>query len=503
MASLTGDACPDNCGFRPRLKWRALAAAFLPALSALPGGCRSPQGNVRPSIEFTSIPNAGSGGRDRLDNIAGRVSGARAGQRVVVFARSGLWWVQPLASQPFTAIGPDSTWTNSTHLGTEYAALLVDHEYVPAATLEALPPAGGLVVAVATTVGHGLQNLEPKALSFSGYQWEIRQTPSDRGGSTNNYDPANAWTDANGWLHLRISRSPDGWNCAEIALQRSLGYGSYSATVQNVSGLEPAAVLGIFTWDDLGADQNHHEMDIEISRWGDPASKNAQYSVQPYYVPVNVVRVRAPPGSLTHSFRWGPGCVWFRTTRGSANDSQPQVVAEHASPQSDNPDLAQAFSRIEQELALEEPIDFRVIVEGRPRALHPVFRDEVYRIGREAIVDAFRHAQATRIEVGMEYAASHFRFAVRDNGRGIDPEVLRSGREGHWGLPGMRERAERIGGRLSVWSKESAGTELELLVPGHLAFPSRAPEPSSHGLAAWYRRRANTKAPETKKRETR
>ncbi len=160
----------------------------------------------------------------------------------------------------------------------------------------------------------------------------------------------------------------------------------------------------------------------------------------------------------------------------------------------DTADLAQAFSRIEQEMASEDEVDFRVIVEGRPRLMHAVFRDEVYRIGREAVVNAFRHAQAKRIEVELEYAARYFRVAVRDNGRGIDPQVLQAGREGHWGLAGMRERTERIGGRFSAWSSAAAGTELELVVPSHLAFPSPGRERPLRWLARWFPRATGTQA---------
>ncbi|MGJ5814438.1 sensor histidine kinase [Paludibaculum fermentans] len=133
-------------------------------------------------------------------------------------------------------------------------------------------------------------------------------------------------------------------------------------------------------------------------------------------------------------------------------------------------DLDQAFSRIQQELGIQEDINFRVIVQGRPQSMHPILRDEVYRIGREAVVNAFRHAQARSIEVELEYTAKQFRFLVRDDGCGIDPHVLKQGREGHWGLPGMRERAEWIGAKLHVYSSPTAGTEVELSVPNHIAF---------------------------------
>ena len=146
------------------------------------------------------------------------------------------------------------------------------------------------------------------------------------------------------------------------------------------------------------------------------------------------------------------------------------------SPNSDFDDLGRAFSRIPQDLGIEVQIDFRVIVSGSARKLRPLIRDEVYHIGRELVVNAFRHSQASRIEVELDYAPRHFRIVVRDDGCGIDPQVLRAAREGHWGLPGVRERAERIGARLSIWSRAAAGTEVELLVPDFIAFESRAVE---------------------------
>jgi len=133
-------------------------------------------------------------------------------------------------------------------------------------------------------------------------------------------------------------------------------------------------------------------------------------------------------------------------------------------------DLERAFAEARQEFTVDAQIEFRVIVEGTPRNLRPLIGDEVYLIGREALSNAFRHARATDIEVELEYAESHLRVLVRDNGSGIDPAVLRSGREGHWGLSGMKERTERIGGKLKVMSHTAAGTEVELSVPGRIAF---------------------------------
>jgi signal transduction histidine kinase len=101
---------------------------------------------------------------------------------------------------------------------------------------------------------------------------------------------------------------------------------------------------------------------------------------------------------------------------------------------------------------------FRVLVEGSPRNLHPILRDELYCIAREALRNAFHHANAQHIEAEIAYGAAQLRLRIRDDGSGIDPEVLYHGfREGHWGLPGMYERAKRIGAQLGVWSKPGAG----------------------------------------------
>jgi signal transduction histidine kinase/ligand-binding sensor domain-containing protein len=151
-------------------------------------------------------------------------------------------------------------------------------------------------------------------------------------------------------------------------------------------------------------------------------------------------------------------------------------------------DLEQAFASLQQELNMGNTkaanVKFLVIAEGQPRRLHPLFRDEVYRIGREAVTNAFRHARATHIDLELKYSSSQFRLAVRDDGCGIDPDILQTGRDGHWGLSGMRERAERIGARLKLFSSPSAGTEVELSVPGRVAFQ----EQPERGFR-WFRKR--------------
>jgi signal transduction histidine kinase len=150
----------------------------------------------------------------------------------------------------------------------------------------------------------------------------------------------------------------------------------------------------------------------------------------------------------------------------------------------DTLDLADALSTVPRELDLHEQIAFRVIVEGHARSLDPLIRDDIYLIGREALVNAFRHARASAVEVEIEYSQHELRVLVRDNGCGIDTEMLRSGRDGHWGLSGMNERAERVGAKLKVLSRPREGTEVELRIPARLAFKSpRSPRvPSGASL---------------------
>jgi signal transduction histidine kinase len=133
-------------------------------------------------------------------------------------------------------------------------------------------------------------------------------------------------------------------------------------------------------------------------------------------------------------------------------------------------DLEEALSRLRGEFSLPANIDYRVITEGESELLRPLIRDEVYLIVREAVINAFRHSKANAIEVKVGYISRNLRVSIRDNGCGIDEELLKLGREGHWGLTNMRERAERIGGRFKVLSRAKAGTVVRLWIPGKLAF---------------------------------
>src|SRR5215831_14958663 len=137
--------------------------------------CESRRAESGSSIEFTKIPPAAQGGRERVDTIGGRVINARPGQHIVIYARSGPWWVQPWPDRPLIPIHTDSAWSTETHLGYEYAAMLVDADYHPSPTLDVPPSQGGAVAVVAIVKGTGTPTAAPtKPLRFSDYEWNIR-----------------------------------------------------------------------------------------------------------------------------------------------------------------------------------------------------------------------------------------------------------------------------------------------------------------------------------------
>lgn len=381
-------------------------------------GCVRRQDGAEPSVELTTIPKADKGGTQSSGIIEGRVAGARPGQQIVLYAHSGAWYVQPYADQPFTTIRADSTWTSTTHLGTEYAALLVEPGYSPPTVTEQLPALGGGVAARSVREG-------------SPAFWQT-------------------W-----WFRLSV-----GLVCLFALLAFYRHRMRALARRLNVRFEERLA-------ERLRIAQELHDTMLQ-----GVLSASMQLHVAVDNLPADSP-ARAPLGHVQELL-------------GQVIEEGRNVVRGLRSDGSQSPDLEQAFSRVRQELSAGERSAFRVVVEGRPRPMHPIIRDEVYRIGREAVVNAFRHSDAENIEVGVEYAGRHLCVTVSDDGRGIDPQVLESGRDGHWGLSGMRERAEMIGARLTVRSRAASGTEVELLVPGHVAFTTQSPR---RGLR-WLRRRA-------------
>ena len=133
-------------------------------------------------------------------------------------------------------------------------------------------------------------------------------------------------------------------------------------------------------------------------------------------------------------------------------------------------DLAEAVRTLADELAKQDSTAFQLVVEGQARDFHPIVRDEIYRIAREALRNAFSHAAARHVEAEVTYGDRAFRLRIRDDGRGIPAETLEAGRPGHYGLSGMRERAKQIGAKLEIWSGARAGTEIDLSIAGSIAY---------------------------------
>ena len=404
--------CPQDsarCAARVAPKKFARALILTIGFSFALQGCRAPKSDGTPTIEFTKIPPAAEGGAEKFATIAGRVSGARAGQRVVVYARSGVWWVQPFTEQPFTPIQANSEWSTVTHLGDKYAALLVEPTFKPPMRIEVLPSQGDSVVAVVTTKG-----IPP----FWETWWFLSLSIA--------LILLSVW-----WTHLyRLNQLAKQFN---IRLEERVGERTRIARELHDTLL-----------------QSFHGV---------------------------LLRFQAASNSLpTHPEE-------AKQKLDSAIDQAAQAIAEGRNAVEGlrstvaTDDLATALSTLGEELAgnKSSPISpvFEVDVEGTPRELHPILRDEVYRIAGEALRNAFRHAQARRIELEIRYAQNQLRLRIRDDGKGMDSQALNGeGRPGHWGLPGMRERTRLVGGNLELWSKLQYGTEIELTIPASAAYAS-------------------------------
>ena len=135
------------------------------------------------------------------------------------------------------------------------------------------------------------------------------------------------------------------------------------------------------------------------------------------------------------------------------------------SPAADVTNLEKAVSDFVGELAPEDGAKVRIVVTGRATELPPDTHGQVFLIVREALLNALRHSQATHIEAEIEYRPKTLRIVVRDNGIGADPRLIQSGRQSHWGMAGLRERAEAINAQLRVWTRPGAGTEVEVSLP--------------------------------------
>ncbi len=278
-----------------------------------------------PLIEITNVPSYGSFGV-----LGGRVlNGDPSGQRVAIFiyVPNAGWWSKPYCNPQLTLIQPDGSWTadittgGSDQLATKITALLVPASYgEPCVEGLAALPANVVTQAVASaTVERDDPNI--RRINFSGYDWWVKSSSDPVGPGPNYFSDStnNAWLDSQGRLHLRIIHRSNQWQCAEIVTRRTFGHGSYRFELDSAAdSLNPSVVLGLFTWSDDPA-YTHREIDIECSRWTNPAdANNAQYVVQPSDVSGHRVRYAVPAGltNSTHLFIWETNRVTFQSQRG-------------------------------------------------------------------------------------------------------------------------------------------------------------------------------------------
>lgn len=277
-------------------------------------GCHSSHHSRTPTISFIQLPKHVSvGGPADFDPIKGSVSDNKPGEKIVIYALTeGTWWVQPFRSRPFTEITADGRWRNVSHLGERYAALLVDGNHQVVARRPTLPVVGGDVLAVATTPGDFRLPPDPKILHFSGYDWKVRSGGGDTGGEFCDYKESNVWVDDKGYLHVLMGEEGGEWHCAGLTMTHSLGYGTYRFVVADSSQFPPSAMFDMFMRPDHEDPDERSGFSIALGQRNKKDSPNANFVVQPYYVPGNTFRFNAPAGVMSYVLRWEPGSAAFK-----------------------------------------------------------------------------------------------------------------------------------------------------------------------------------------------
>lgn len=378
---------------------------FIFCISAF--SCSSPENSTEPYIKFSQIPMAEVGGTVRLESIEGRVFNSSPQYKIVIYTRSGEWYVQPFADKPFTDIRANSTFSTLVHLGTEYAAVLVKPEFVPKPKITGLPEKGGDVIAVAVVNGtpmywqtwwfRTILLLIAVFLVIAFFRLRFRTMANE--------------------LNVRFEE--------RLAERTRIAQELHDSLLQGIVGVAM-------------------QLDVAV----DQLPENSPAKPQLNRIIENIEQVIKEGRNTLQGLRVSNG--------------------------NDFVNLERRFSQIREDLDSGEKIDFQFIEKGQPQTLCPVIADEVYYIVREALINSFQHSEADKIKVEIEYAPHDFNISIRDNGRGIPLKVLNSGREGHFGLSGMRERATKIGADLKIESLINKGTEIKLSVPNHIAFETSA-----------------------------
>jgi hypothetical protein len=280
-------------------------------------------------ITLDEIPPCGNSGR-----LKGSVTTVNpADYSVGVYIFNDGWWTKPTFASPWTDIQPDGSWqcditTSPSDLSAaEVMAFLVPKTEVPGwpvdfNVISALPAMPGEAFRF-PSVGAFRPSCGCDTLRFAGYNWLVKHTDSSKiGPGPNWFDCNNAWVDASGFLHLKITNEAGQWRCAEVFTEDSLGDGTYKFELENnTASLDPNVILGLFTWDEFAPHYKNREMDIEIGRWSVPANNNAQYVIQPWHKSGHLYRFNIDPCSadtITHIFDWGLGIVAFDSFFGAA-----------------------------------------------------------------------------------------------------------------------------------------------------------------------------------------
>jgi len=290
-------------------------------------------------ITLDEIPPCGSSGL-----LRGSVTTVNpADYSVGVYISNAGWWPKPTFALPWTSIQPDGSWQCdiSTALpydlsAAEVMAFLVPKTEIPGWPVDfnvtsALPAMPGEAFRF-PSVGAFRPSCGCASLRFAGYNWLVKHTTDSKTGPGPNwFDCNNAWVDANGFLHLKITSQAGQWRCAEVFTENSLGDGTYKFEFENNTvSLDPNVVLGLFTWDDFAPQYKNREIDIEIGRWGVPANNNAQYVIQPWNKSGHLHRFNIDPCSadtITHIFDWGLGIIDFESFFGAATPIQSWAYA--------------------------------------------------------------------------------------------------------------------------------------------------------------------------------
>lgn len=292
-----------------------------------------------PAINLVHLPEYPNNDYEYLE---GNVTGVTPDDyRVAVYIRVGdLWWTKSYYDSPLTLINPDGAWSCDINTGgSDRYATAVAAYLLPAGVKPSIcgpcyepPEIYGAVACVREELR------KPRTISFAGYGWEVKMRDFRAGPGPNYFSDGaeDIWVDDEG-LHLTINKRDGRWYCTEAILATSPGYGTYRfRTHGRVDAIDPMMVLGLFTWDGAAKEQNHREMDIEFTRWGDADEyTNAQYVVQPCNQCPGCddrctrfrVNLTDEASNLTHYLIWSPGTVEFRTYHGYHIDSPPQASA--------------------------------------------------------------------------------------------------------------------------------------------------------------------------------